>query len=80
MFIVIYTDYGETCDQHSRKLGVFRTPEEAEKAVAADMEMFIFKSKKENAGTELDIRPLSHEIWQKGEVGSCGCVWDVIPV
>ena len=76
MYIVTYTDYGDTCDMHSRKLGSYDSKREAESAVQADME-----DRKDYYGEEAVIRPNLHEIWAcEADIGRVGCVWDILKV
>ena len=76
MYIVTYTDYGDTCDMHSRLLGSYDSKRKAESAVQADME-----DRKAYYGKEAVIRPNLHEIWACAvDIGRVGCVWDILKV
>lgn len=76
MYIVTYTDYGDTCDMHSRLLGSYDSKREAEKAVQADM-----KKREEYFGSEAVVRPYLHEIWAcETDIGLFGCIWDILKV
>ena len=78
MYIVTYTEYGETCDQHSRLLGAYETDEEAEREVFKDMDKYAKNRAKK--GDEIDFRSFLHEVWLNGNVGTEGCVWDILLV
>jgi hypothetical protein len=71
MFIVTYTDYGETCDGHSRLLGVFPTVKDAQKEMSLDIRRLIAAYGR----NDCTYIPASNEVWK--EVGKVGCVWDI---
>jgi hypothetical protein len=75
-YIVTAIDIGDTCDGHSRLLGVFGSRKGAEDFVKEDM-----KGVLATVGTEDNtiIKWDAHEIWI-GEEYVRGCMWDILEV
>ena len=74
MFIVTATEYGDTCDGHTRFLKKFDTHKEAEDWVRDDMVDVM-----ECSGIDYEEPDfIRHEVWVKGCVGTSGCVWDIL--
>lgn len=71
LFVVTYTDFGESADSHSRLLGSFPTKEAAQAAMCEDMGRW-----PENCGRD-DVEFRFDEVWVRGECGTYGCVWDI---
>jgi len=78
MYIVTYTDYGGTCDKHSRLLGSCETEEIAEELMFKDMDKYA--EEHTSQGDSLDFRIYDHEVWLNGNVGTKGRVWDILEV
>ena len=73
MFIVVSTDYGDTCDGHSRLVGKYETKDEAEAEVRADM-----AAVRQYLGKEAAVDEAKHEVWAcEADIGSLGTVWDI---
>ena len=73
MFIVTYTDYGDTCNGHSRYMGVYATKDAAQAAIDADI--IAIKAK---YGEDVIHYEVSEEIWGcEEDIGKVGCVWDI---
>ena len=75
MYIVTYTDFGETCDLHSRLLGVFDKGEAATECATADMVAVIRNYGEGTAKVDWTKR----EVWASDEeVGKVGTVWNIL--
>jgi len=74
MFIVTATDYGETCDGHTRLLGRYPDKDKAAKFVGEDMASYHDNLVGNGIGVEkFDLA--KREVW--AVVGQSGCVWDI---
>ena len=74
MYMATYVDYGETCDGHAKKLGVYKDSDSAVRDIYADMESYIRHFDTDDAV----VRRENFEVWKKNEEGVTGCVWDII--
>ena len=75
MYIVTYTDFGETCDLHSRLLGVFENADAAAESTTADMTAVISHYGEETAKVDWTKR----EVWASDEeIGKVGTVWNIL--
>jgi hypothetical protein len=73
MFIVTYTDYGETCDGHSRYMGAYATRKAAQYAI--DTELALVKA---NYGEVAIHYKELNEVWGcEEDIGTVGCVFDI---
>ena len=75
MFILIAVDYGETCDGHTRKLGIFKSKRAAEKSL--DKDMIGLHDSYVRQGHTVDLYPFTRELWVDGRMGEFGTVWDI---
>ena len=74
MYIVTYTDFGETCDLHSRLLGVFENVEAAAECATADMTAVI-----RHFGKTTKVDWTKREVWASDEdIGKVGTVWSIL--
>ena len=71
VFVVIYCDYGDSCDGKPRVHGIYKTHDEAVKQVMLDMDTYI--SNLEDDEYEEDRNQFSVNV----NVGSSGCEWNI---
>ena len=78
---VIYTDYGETCDYKARVLGIYKTFENAHKAMMEDVEGY--QENYQEAWDDSNKRlPVTHEDYNSIMLGDdhYGCQWQILEV
>lgn len=70
-FVVIYTDYGDTCDGLARVLGTYKTLAEAQAAMQGDVEYI------KNPFVDITEKEDNHVM-----IGdeSNGCLWQVLEI
>lgn len=80
-YIVIYTDFGDSCDYKARVLGKYKTFDEAHKAMIEDTKTYQ-NSYKEVWEDETKELPVTHEDNDSIMLGSeeYGCQWQILEV
>lgn len=81
-FIVIYTDYGDSCDFKARALGKYKTFDEAHKAMIEDTKTYQNSYNEAWDDEETKELPVTHEDNDSIMLGSeeYGCQWQILEI
>lgn len=73
-YILIYTDFGDTCDGLARESGVFDTREQAVEEMKKDVDWYL------NENDTLDITDQQIPNWILVGDNENGCQWQILEV
>ena len=73
-YVLIYTDFGDTCDGLAREAGVFDTREQAVEEMKGDVACYL------NENETLDITDQQIPNWILVGDNQNGCQWQILPI
>lgn len=76
-YVVIYTDYGDSCDGMARVLKAYKTKEAAQKEMQSDIK---FWCKQNDMDRKEDVRIDYPDCVLMGDECRFGCQWQVLEV
>ena len=76
-FIVIYTDFGDTCDGFARISGIFNTMDEAQANMDNDIKYYCQEN---NMNRDEDVRADYSDRVVIGDEWQFGCQWQILEV